>query len=103
MIKPVKTHIIASVAMMGLQIFGGWLSDVIGRLKAIAIGSVMGMFGFVAIYLAPNLEWMTVALILMMVPGRVSNSPHEELPCSSVHASDNRQLRVYCLHAIDTR
>ncbi|HSQ18206.1 MAG TPA: hypothetical protein VLM83_10940, partial [Anaerolineales bacterium] len=30
---------IASLVPTGLQIFGGWLSDTIGRLRAIALGS----------------------------------------------------------------
>ncbi|NIM96146.1 MAG: MFS transporter [Anaerolineales bacterium] len=43
-----------------LRIFGGWLSDVIGRLKALTIGSVAGMLAFVAYTLAPS--WQTALL-----------------------------------------
>ncbi len=59
---------LSSVAILVLQIFGGWLSDSIGRLRAIAFGSIGGVIGFLAILLAPNWQWMIVALSLNMVP-----------------------------------
>src|SRR5512144_2701953 len=33
---------------LALQILGGWVSDTLGRLKAIAIGSVVGIFAYIA-------------------------------------------------------
>ena len=59
---------LASVAMLVLQIFGGWVSDSIGRLKAIAIGSAGGIIGFIALGLAPNWQWMTVAIMAISFP-----------------------------------
>jgi MFS family permease len=41
-----------------LQILGGWLSDSIGRLRAIAIGSVIGVFVFVPFILARTWQWL---------------------------------------------
>jgi MFS family permease len=41
-----------------LQILGGWLSDSIGRLRAIAIGSVFGVFVFVPFILARTWQWL---------------------------------------------
>ena len=37
-------HVISVVSLV-LQIFGGWVSDSIGRLKAVAIGSIGGVIG----------------------------------------------------------
>ena len=59
---------ITSIAILILQIFGGWVSDSIGRLRAIAIGSVGGILGFIALLLAPTWEWMIVALVIYQLP-----------------------------------
>jgi MFS family permease len=57
-----------SLASLGLQIMGGWISDSIGRLRAIAIGSVAGILGFIALLLAPTWQWMLAALIVYQIP-----------------------------------
>lgn len=59
---------LTSVMILVLQIFGGWVSDSIGRLRSIAIGSVGGIFGFVAVLLAPTWQWMLVALCVLQFP-----------------------------------
>lgn len=59
---------LSSVVMFILQIVGGWVSDSIGRLRAIAIGSVGGIIGYTAILLAPTWEWMLVAISLSYIP-----------------------------------
>lgn len=53
---------IAAVLPLLFQIFGGWISDSIGRLKAVAIGSVANMFTFVIFLLAPSWEWGLLAM-----------------------------------------
>ena len=59
---------LTSVVILVLQIFGGWVSDSIGRLKAIAIGSLGGIVGFIALLLAPTWQWMLVALAVYQIP-----------------------------------
>ena len=59
---------ISSVAMFCLQIIGGWVSDSIGRLRAIAFGSIGGIIGYIAILLAPSWEWMLLAISLSYIP-----------------------------------
>ena len=59
---------LTSVVILVLQIFGGWVSDSIGRLKAIAIGSLGGILGFIALLLAPTWQWMLVALAVYQIP-----------------------------------
>jgi MFS family permease len=59
---------LTSVVVLILQIFGGWVSDSIGRLRSIAIGSVGGIFGFVAVLLAPTWQWMLAALCVLQFP-----------------------------------
>lgn len=53
---------LASLVPMVLQIFGGWLSDTIGRLRAIALGSSFAVFGYLVIALAPGWEWVLIGL-----------------------------------------
>ena len=57
-----------SVVILFLQIFGGWVSDQIGRLRAVAIGSVGGILGFVAMLIAPTWQWMIVAMAIYQIP-----------------------------------
>ncbi len=59
---------LTSVAILGLQILGGWVSDSIGRLKAIAFGSLGGVVGIAAMFLAPSWQWMILALAVNQVP-----------------------------------
>jgi DHA1 family multidrug resistance protein-like MFS transporter len=59
---------LTSVVILVLQIFGGWVSDSIGRLKAIAIGSVGGILGLIALLLAPSWQWMLIALAIHQIP-----------------------------------
>ena len=59
---------LTSVSMLILQIFGGWISDSIGRLRAIAIGSLGGILFYVGMLLAPTWQWMLVALAIGRVP-----------------------------------
>jgi MFS family permease len=59
---------IVSTVILILQIVGGWISDSIGRLKAIAIGSVGGVIGYIAMLLAPSWEWMMLAIIISRFP-----------------------------------
>jgi MFS family permease len=39
---------ISQIVPLFLQILGGWVSDTLGRLRAIAIGSVFGVIGFMS-------------------------------------------------------
>ncbi len=52
---------LASVIPLALQIFGGWISDTIGRLRAIAIGSLFGVLAYAPLILARRWEWLLAA------------------------------------------
>jgi MFS family permease len=60
---------IAAVVPLIFQIFGGWLSDAIGRLQAIAIGSVGGVLAYVFYVLAPSWAWLLPASVLSSMAG----------------------------------
>jgi MFS family permease len=43
-----------------LQILGGWLSDSLGRLRSIALGSLAGVLSYVGLILAPTWQWVLI-------------------------------------------
>lgn len=61
---------LSQIVPLMLQILGGWVSDTLGRLRAIAIGSVFGVIGFIPLVLADTWEW----LLLSVAIGAVARS-----------------------------
>jgi len=61
-------YTLTSIAILALQVMGGWISDSIGRLRTIAIGSIGGIIGFIALLMAPTWQWMIVALMIYQFP-----------------------------------
>ena len=62
---------VASLVPTGLQIFGGWLSDTIGRLRAIALGSSIAVFGYLLFFISPSWEWVMLGLCVEYVSNAV--------------------------------
>jgi len=60
---------LAALAPLLFQVFGGWLSDSIGRLQAIAIGSLAGVAGYVVYILAPSWQWLLLATVMGAIAG----------------------------------
>ncbi len=52
---------LSSIVPLAFQILGGWLSDTLGRLQAVAIGSVAGILGMMVYVVAPSWQWMLLA------------------------------------------
>lgn len=57
-------YTLSQIIPLLLQILGGWVSDSLGRLKAIAIGSVVGVFVYIPLILASRWEWILAASAL---------------------------------------
>jgi MFS family permease len=49
---------LSQVVPLALQILGGWMSDSLGRLRSIALGSVAGVLSYVGLVLAPTWHWV---------------------------------------------
>lgn len=49
---------LSQVIPLALQILGGWISDSLGRLRSIAMGSIAGLFSYVGLILAPSWQWV---------------------------------------------
>ena len=60
---------LSSIIPLALQILGGYVSDTLGRLRAIAIGSVVGIFTYVALILAPTWQWLLLATAFGAITG----------------------------------
>lgn len=55
---------VAAIAPLFLQILGGYLSDSVGRLQAIAIGSLAGAAAYLFYIFAPSWQWVLPSSIL---------------------------------------
>jgi len=51
---------ISQIIPLVLQILGGWISDSLGRLKSIAIGSAAGVLSYVGLIFSPVWQWVLV-------------------------------------------
>jgi MFS family permease len=60
---------LARIVPLILQIFGGWFSDSIGRLRTIALGASVAAIGYIGFIFAPTWQWLVVALMLEYVSG----------------------------------
>src|SRR3990170_3086736 len=59
----------ASVVLLVLQVIGGWLSDTIGRLRAIAIGSGLATLGYFGFWLSPSWPWALLSMCVEYISG----------------------------------
>ncbi|HSB66216.1 MAG TPA: MFS transporter, partial [Anaerolineales bacterium] len=48
---------ISQIIPLVVQILGGWVSDTLGRLRSIALGSVAGNLTYVGFIFAPTWQW----------------------------------------------
>ncbi len=55
---------LSQIVPLSLQLLGGWISDSLGRLRAIAIGSLFGMLAYLPLILAPSWEWVLLSSVL---------------------------------------
>jgi MFS family permease len=86
-------YTISQIVPLLLQILGGWLSDSLGRLRAIAIGSVVGVFTYIPLILATRWEWVLLASALGAVT-RALVGPSFDAFIADHSAPENR-ARLY--------
>lgn len=58
---------LAMIAPLLFQILGGWLSDATGRVRAMAIGSVAGLAGYLIFVAAPSWGWLLLGMMGLSV------------------------------------
>lgn len=76
-----------------IQILAGYVSDSLGRLRAIAFGSIAGMFDYAALLLAPTWEWLFVSAAMSAIGGSLVRSSFDAFIAEN-SAEENR-ARVY--------
>jgi MFS family permease len=54
---------LSMIAPLLFQILGGWLSDAIGRVQAMAIGSVAGFVGYLVFVISPSWGWLLFGMV----------------------------------------
>jgi MFS family permease len=54
---------LSMIAPLMFQILGGWLSDSLGRVQAMAIGSLAGLGGYIVFTIAPSWGWLLLAMV----------------------------------------
>lgn len=86
---------LTSVVILVLQVLGGWISDSIGRLRAIAIGSLGGVVGFIVMVLAPSWQWMLLALSINQIPSGLVGPSFSAFIAEN--SSEGNRGRVYGL------
>ena len=65
---------ISALFPLVFQIFGGWVSDKIGRLASIAIGSVSGTLSWIGIILAPSMASPMAWFLVSNAVGSISSA-----------------------------
>lgn len=76
-----------------LQILGGWVSDSLGRLRAIAIGSVFGVLGFIPLVLADTWHWLLLAVAVGSVARALVGPSFDAFIAE--HSSEENRGKVY--------
>ncbi len=51
---------LSQIIPLALQILGGWISDTLGRLRSIALGSLAGVLSYIGLLLTPSWQWVLV-------------------------------------------
>lgn len=49
---------VSQIVPLVLQVLGGWISDSIGRLKSVAIGSLIGLGAYITPIFVPTWQWL---------------------------------------------
>ena len=58
---------VSQIVPLVLQVLGGWVSDTIGRLKSVAIGSLIGLGAYISPIFAPTWQWLYLSESLSAV------------------------------------
>ncbi len=84
---------LSQIVPLLLQILGGWISDSLGRLRAIAIGSVFGVIGFIPLILADTWHWLLVAIAVGSIARALVGPSFDAFIAE--HSSEENRGKVY--------
>jgi MFS family permease len=84
---------ISQIIPLALQILGGWISDSLGRLRAIAMGSLAGVCAYIALLLAPTWQWVLLATGFLAITGSLIGPSFDAFIAE--HSSEKNRARVF--------
>lgn len=84
---------LAQIIPLALQILGGWISDSVGRLRAIAFGSLAGVCAYVALILAPTWQWLLLGAAFASVGGALVAPSFDAFIAEN--SSEEKRARVF--------
>jgi MFS family permease len=84
---------LAQIVPLFLQILGGWVSDSLGRLRAIAIGSIFGTLAFIPMILADKWQWLLLATAVGAVARSLVGPSFDAFIAE--HSSEENRGKVY--------
>jgi len=84
---------LSMIVPLFLQILGGWVSDSLGRLRAIAIGSVFGVLGYIPLILADRWEWLLMATAIGAVARSLVGPSFDAFIAE--HSTEQNRGKVY--------
>ena len=84
---------LSMIVPLFLQILGGWVSDSLGRLRAIAIGSVFGVLGYIPLVLADTWQWLLLATAIGAVARSLVGPSFDAFIAE--HSSEQNRGKVY--------
>jgi len=84
---------LSQIVPLLLQILGGWLSDTIGRLRAIAIGSLFGIFTFIPLILAQSWQWLLLGSVFGAITGALVGPSFDAFIAE--HSSEENRAKVF--------
>jgi len=86
---------IVSLTGLALQLFGGLLSDALGRLRTIALGSASALVGYLLLPLSPSWKWAMLALCVEAISGAMVGPSFG--PYIAEQSSEENRGRVFGL------
>jgi MFS family permease len=84
---------LSMIVPLFLQILGGWVSDSLGRLRAIAIGSVFGVIGYFPLVLADTWQWLLIATAVGAIARSLVGPSFDAFIAE--HSSEENRGKVY--------
>ena len=86
---------LSRIIPLALQIVGGYVSDSLGRLRAIAIASIAGVFTYIALILAPTWQWVLVAAAFSAITGALIGPSFDAFIAE--HSEEHNRARVFAI------
>jgi len=84
---------LSRILPLAMLILGGYISDSLGRLRSIAMGSIAGVFTYVALILAPTWQWVLVASMFSAITSALIMPSFPAFIAE--HSTESNRARVF--------